>query len=796
MAHLRKNIWIIYLLFLIGSSVLAGIIAQVRWQGIVADQEMLHIHRAEQVSSAVHAVLVSQEMMLDVLGQQLLKLDTEVEQVRSPRLLDELLQVNPSLVGFGLARPDGQLMLVDSGQKRALLPNLLQQPESRDSFRQTLTEPGMVLGRTYFQQAIGDWLIPIRKALRNDQGEVVAVMTAGINILGSSRLLHKDLHYSATDEVSLVRAADHYLQYHSSEVNQPEQRYMQPLNPARLQAAFQALEKATGRSLQDIRQLQQATAYIRAEPQGKRIEAAVYEPRYRLWVMSSVSMDEVVAQFIPLLTTYAVIFILVQGLVFLLFRSIARAEQRTLEKLEYQASHDPLTRLPNRQFLIERTDALTRGSREFSLLFIDVDNFKGINDNFGHDYGDQLLIQMGQKLQRQLEPSDILVRLGGDEFVVVTFISDEMSLQHKAFKLLALVSDGYWVHGLQFHTGASIGIARFPEHGRNLNELLRAADVAMHKAKQEKNSVELYRREVNDVYLRNYRIEQLLRGAVSQNELYMQYQPQVDRRGHLIGVEALLRWQSPEMGFIPPDQFIAIAESSGLMPLLGEFVINRTLQEMRSLQDQLGQSFSVAINISVRQLMQANFVSLLAQQVTAGGFQPQQIVLEITENLFIEDMNNVSKVVIDLRNRGFNISLDDFGTGYSSLSVLQKLPIDELKVDKSFVDYIDRDEKARKMIKNIIAIGKNYGMSVLAEGVESEHQMRMLQNFGCDYFQGYWFARPLAAEGLRRYVLQNNKQFNDAKPFNASQPFNDSPGSSSATAVPGSDPASDTQSDE
>jgi len=283
-----------------------------------------------------------------------------------------------------------------------------------------------------------------------------------------------------------------------------------------------------------------------------------------------------------------------------------------------------------------------------------------------------------------------------------------------------------------------------------------------------------------------------LRGAVSQRELYMQYQPQVDRRGHLIGVEALLRWQSPEMGFIPPDQFIAIAESSGLMPLLGEFVINRTLQEMRSLQDQLGQSFSVAINISVRQLMQANFVSLLAQQVTAGGFQPQQIVLEITENLFIEDMNNVSKVVIDLRNRGFNISLDDFGTGYSSLSVLQKLPIDELKVDKSFVDYIDRDEKARKMIKNIIAIGKNYGMSVLAEGVESEHQMRMLQNFGCDYFQGYWFARPLSAEDLRRYVLQNNKQFNGG----ASQSFNDSPGSSAVTAVPGSDPASDTQSGE
>ena len=755
MALLKKNIWTIYLLFVLASIVLAVSVLLLRWNGLLNDQKQQHRHRAEQISSAFEAILISQEMMLDVLGQQLLRQYQQLNQVHSPQLLDDLLQVNPALVGFGLALPDGQLMLVNSGQDRSQLPNLLQQESSRDSFLHTLQADHMVLGRTYFQPALSRWLIPIRKAIRNPEGDVIAVMTAGINILGRGKLFDSNLHYGERDEVSLIRGHDFYLQYHSSEHNDPQRLYSQPYDEARLDASYAALMKTTQRDFAGIHSLDRAVAYLLQRDDGYRIEAAIYQPQFELWVMSSVSLDEVVRQFIPLVAIYAAIFALVQVLVFVLFRSISQAEQRTLAKLAYQASHDSLTPLPNRQFLIDRTERLLEaGPDGFSLLFLDVDNFKGINDNFGHDYGDQVLIQLGQKLKQTMSPHELLVRLGGDEFVLITPEHDANALQQRGQQLITVVSSGYWVKGLQFHIGASIGVACYPQHGDSLNALLRAADVAMYKAKAHKNSVELYRPDDDNVYLRNYRIEQLLRRAIHENELYMNYQPQVDRRGSLIGVEALVRWQSAEMGFIPPDQFIAVAEASGLMPQLGEFIISRTLQQMHNLQQQLNQSFSVSINISVRQLMQAGFVSVLGAQVARYQFQPQQIVLEITENLFIEDINNVSKVVIELRNRGFNISLDDFGTGYSSLSVLQKLPIDELKVDKSFVDNIDRDEKARKMIKNIIAIGKNYGMSVLAEGVETEHQARMLQSFGCDYFQGYWFARPLSADDLRRFIRQ------------------------------------------
>ena len=308
------------------------------------------------------------------------------------------------------------------------------------------------------------------------------------------------------------------------------------------------------------------------------------------------------------------------------------------------------------------------------------------------------------------------------------------------------------MRNMQFHLGASIGIARYPQHGDSLNALLRAADIAMYEAKKDKNSVVIYRDEIEDTYLRHNRIEQLLRLARHRNELFMVYQPQVDQAGTLVGVEALVRWNNAELGFVPPDQFIAVAETSGLMTELGNFIIERSLQDIRQVQDALAQHFNLSLNISVRQLLQPGFVEMLGDMVQRYRFSPHEIVLEITENLFIEDMNNVGSVIFTLRDRGFNISLDDFGTGYSSLSVLQKLPIDELKVDKSFVDDIHHDEKARKMIKNIIAIGKNYGMSVLAEGVETEQQACMLNTFGCDYYQGYWFSKPLDVEALCHFV--------------------------------------------
>lgn len=753
MAQLKRNIWTIYFIFLLGSIVLAGVIASYRWQGVVNEYKQQHIHRAEQVASAIHAVFVSQEMLLDVLGQQLLREHTDLTHPQSPKLLDDLLLVNPWVSGFGLARPDGKLVLVNSAQDKSLLPNLATQESSRDSFRQTLSSYSMVVGRTYYLKAMSEWGIPIRKALRDNDGNVLAVMTAGIRIRGASKIFEKDLHYGATDEVNLIRGSDFYLQYHSSNANNLDTIYQKPLSDTTLDNGFSALMEAANTDFAGIRQLTGALAYT-VERYGKqRIEATLYDSRYDLWVSSSVDFNDVVVEFIPTLMTYAAIFLVVQLMILFLFRSIAAADKKTRDHLEYQAAHDVLTALPNRYFLVDRTSHLIDiGVERFSLLFIDIDNFKGINDNFGHDVGDQVLQDLAQRLNSIIDKSELLARLGGDEFVVITTKYDEQELKACAENIIASLGKVFSVRNMQFHLGASIGIARYPQHGDSLNALLRAADIAMYEAKKDKNSVVIYRDEIEDTYLRHNRIEQLLRLARHRNELFMVYQPQVDQAGTLVGVEALVRWNNAELGFVPPDQFIAVAETSGLMTELGNFIIERSLQDIRQVQDALAQHFNLSLNISVRQLLQPGFVEMLGDMIQRYRFSPHEIVLEITENLFIEDMNNVGSVIFTLRDRGFNISLDDFGTGYSSLSVLQKLPIDELKVDKSFVDDIHHDEKARKMIKNIIAIGKNYGMSVLAEGVETEQQACMLNTFGCDYYQGYWFSKPLDVEALCHFV--------------------------------------------
>lgn len=752
MALLKKNTWLLYALFVVISVLLAVMSTYMRWDNLVESQKQQQAHRAEQVASSIEAILLSHEMLLDLLGQQLLNEYQDLNDVRSPKLLDDLMVINPSVIGFGLARPDGQLVLVNSAQDREQLPNLLHQEASRDSFLYTLQASGMVLGRTYFLKAIGSWGIPIRKALRNEQGNVIAVMTAGIKIEGGARIFEKDLHFSNTDEVSLVRDRDHYFQYQSSVNDDLDEIYQSPINPERLDASLLQLTR-NGQALAAVKALKEARTYIVHHPKGYRIEAAVYEPKHELWVFASSCLLDTFKQFIASMMIYVVIFVFVQVMVFSLFRSIVRSEKQTIKQLEYLATHDALTQLPNRQYLINHIQQLVHTNPDgFSLLFLDINNFKGINDSFGHDYGDQVLKQMGNKMQTALVSDEFLVRLGSDEFVVVTPECREDKLTQKCEQLASTLQGANWIQGLKLHVEVSIGVACYPQHGQNLNALLRAADVAMYKAKSDKTGIEFYQHDVDNAYLKNYRIEQALRSAIGTDELYMFYQPQVDHHGQMIGVEALVRWLHPEMGFISPARFIPIAETSDLMTTLGAFVVERTLSEMSQLRQQSGKSFTVSINISVRQLMHSSFIDGLMAQVCQYQFQPQDLILEITENLFIEDMNNVGRIIIELQTKGFNISLDDFGTGYSSLNVLQKLPIDELKVDKSFVDDITRDEKARKMIKNIIAIGKNYGMSVLAEGVETAHQARMLSNFGCDYFQGYLFAKPMSANDLREYL--------------------------------------------
>jgi len=282
--------------------------------------------------------------------------------------------------------------------------------------------------------------------------------------------------------------------------------------------------------------------------------------------------------------------------------------------------------------------------------------------------------------------------------------------------------------------------------------LLRASDIAMYEAKKYKNSVRLFVPLMQEGYLNRVNVEQALRKALAKNELYMSYQPQINQDGAIYGVEALVRWNNEELGLVPPDQFIPIAEASGLMPELGHFIINTTLQEMKALQIALGVSFQTSINISIKQFMETQFMEKLIQEIDRTHLTHVLLCLEITESLFIEDIEYILPLLHKIRGMGVHISMDDFGTGYSSLSILRKLPIDELKIDKSFVDTILNDITAEKMVQNIITIGKNLDLNVLAEGVETKEQESVLKTLGCDRFQGYLYAKPLAYDALKTFL--------------------------------------------
>ena len=477
--------------------------------------------------------------------------------------------------------------------------------------------------------------------------------------------------------------------------------------------------------------------------------ALKYDKTYKLWIGSHLPFENITRNFWEGFLIDCLLFIFMEVIFFFLFRLIANADAKRNAALIFQATHDQLTGLSNRSYLQTHIDDwLYKKAPPFSILYVDMDNFKNINDSFGHQCGDYLLVELANRLKKVTPKDAIVLRHGGDEFVIFTYLTGNNALLELSSHIIEVISQPYYIDKLSLNVGASVGIAKYPEHGDTLDMLLRASDIAMYESKKIKNSAHIFTNTMQEGYLKNVKIEQHLRKAIENNELFMVYQPQIERNGDIYGVEALVRWNSPELGCVPPDQFISVAETSGQMPKIGRFIIHRVLIDMKDVQESLGRDFQTSINISVRQFMDMGFLEHFLHTIELTQMSRISITLEVTENLFIEDINYILPLLHTLRDLDIKISMDDFGTGYSSLSMLRTLPIDELKIDKSFVDTIFEDEIAKKMVQNIITIGKNFNMSVLAEGVETIEQKEILSAFGCDRFQGYYFAKPLPKDEL------------------------------------------------
>lgn len=455
------------------------------------------------------------------------------------------------------------------------------------------------------------------------------------------------------------------------------------------------------------------------------------------------------------------------------FRDISE-RKRAQEEAIYLAYYDALTGLPNRRLFLDRLEQSFENSRrrthKLALLFIDLDRFKNINDSRGHAAGDELLQLFSARLQGLIRSQDTLARLGGDEFVVLMEDLDgniDRATEHAkqlADKLLQSLEFPIPLESGDCHITASIGVMVFPLGSESSESALQKADMAMYLAKQEgRNRVQVFQASIYEAVDRRIAMENELHKALANNQMDLHYQLQFDRHYRPVAVEALCRWDHPEWGEISPGTFIPIAEESGIIIELGKQVLQNAVAEIHKLNQRLQADHRIrlSVNVSPQQLEHPGFLKIIESVCEKYDLPPGFLMLEITENTFMSDLNSMVDLINRLLEMGIYTSLDDFGTGFSSLSYLKRLPIHELKIDTSFISELEHNHDDVVLVKSILAIGQHYRLQVVAEGVELRHHLLLLKTYGCDLFQGSLFARPMIAGNLEDFILEQHRRLQD-----------------------------------
>jgi diguanylate cyclase (GGDEF)-like protein len=453
------------------------------------------------------------------------------------------------------------------------------------------------------------------------------------------------------------------------------------------------------------------------------------------------------------------------GLVILGFRlqRMVLALKHSEEQIRYRANYDSLTQLPNRPNFVEHLgEAITRSRRSpglTALLFIDLDRFKTVNDTLGHDFGDDLIKQVANRILQTVRDTDVVSRLGGDEFtVLLTDMRDELHVSIIAENILTRLAEPFMLAGHEVYSSASIGITVSPQDGEDSNTLLKNADMAMYEAKdQGRNTFRFFTSEMTDRARRFLELDKDMRRALIQEELRVHFQPIYSARGQvLMGVEALLRWQHPDKGLILPIEFIAVAEETGLIEDIGLWVLRSACSEVVSwLENDLDPEFYLAINISMRQFKGGFGKDQVNQVLEETGFPSDKLLLEITESLLIDDDSRTRDVLSEFREMGIRLAVDDFGTGYSALSYLREFPVTTLKIDRSFIQDIVSSQSDRSLVEAIITMAHGLDLFTIAEGVETSEQGTLLTELQCDMLQGFLYCEPVPAEQFQEKVFKS-----------------------------------------
>ncbi len=792
MLKFAKKIWLLFYFIVFIATALLALAVYQKYDEILAHSKSDLWHANHSYHNRLNALLKEQEILQNVFANTYLN-NPEFNN----HTFTTLKELNPLFVGLAIFSQQGELQFSSvSNLQGANLQgaNLLDSENTQQWFQEALNTEQMVIGKAYLLENISKWILPVRKRVLDGEGNVVAVIATALDLTMLAKTLDEEEYLHNSMQVTLDNGAFPILRS-PLKVEQYSQYYNNALPDNRLLGQdFSSLK--TRLAAENSSYLAPVIQNGEDSQSPRLIYTLSYNPRYHFWVSAEMPYQLVVQKLYQQVHYYFVFYALLIGIIFTLFRWIIKNEIKKINELTYNAEHDALTGLTNHTVIKKHFIRMQRDKRTpFALLYLKLDNFNNINKAFGHNYGQLILAQVAKRIEQSLAPCDehfangkrlycpktgklclvglnaLACRYSGDEFVIFIESENRDEIADCAKLILKNIAQPYLTHKSAFKVSGSIGIARFPDDALEIETLLSYADSSIERAQTRRNQYQFFSPSNYSQLTRNIEIEQSLSQAIKHKEITLVYQPQLDKEHRLIGVEALVRWQSEKLGFVPPDLFIPIAEKAGYMRQLGLYIMHRAMQDIASLKKQEGLALQLSINVSAKQFMQGDFMKKLLEACTLHAMDPATVTVEITESLFIERFDRLASVFKQMKAHNMTLSLDDFGTGYSSLNMLKKVPIDELKIDKSFVDHIVTNHTDNAMMETIINMGKALRMKIVAEGVEDELQGRLLDQAGCDIFQGYYFSKPLALEELRNFAKEydNSLQYQSLRGFNHSE---------------------------
>lgn len=749
-------LWRIYLFITISTVVALLVLAQLQWKNIKteADTELRYLNTVS--SNATRAMLDYQKSIFRTLSAELLELDLEKNSRRVQKLIDNLINNNPNIAAFAIKDAEGVLKVINKDARGIKdIQTILKDPLAEYNFKRAYESTELVIGNSRFIPALNQQIIGIHYAVRKNNRVIAVLFSAIKHDVESSAWSNSHL---TNDTILQIFRDDYHFVYSSRpQFSKNPREYLTPIPEGIVNYFIQEMQVQSGVSVEELQSKEQLVSVSALYAKDMNAMFTIqYQRQYKYYTLSSVETSSLYNKLIPTLTWQLSVLIIFNLFLYAMFRFFHQEQEKAKGQLVFQANHDQLTGLPNRYYLAKYFDQWSRSCQgKFAIFFIDLDNFKIINDHYGHLSGDQILIEVARRIEAQFK--DLNIRHGGDEFIIFIPENNDAYLLQLANNFINDLMLPISVANTDFSVTSSIGIVRAPTNGSELGILLSKADIAMYEAKKHRNEAFIFSRELEGRSAYNVAIQRELRTAIERDELSMVYQPQVSASTNkTIGVEALVRWHNKELGTVPPNDFIPIAESIGLMNELGKFITLRAIREIEAVCSQVG-PIRLAINVSVQQLLTDGFFEFVQEEINRNINDKLALMLEVTESIFIEDLKLAIHILQRFSDIGVEISLDDFGTGYSSLSLLASLPIDELKIDKSFVDQIEGDEKTQNLVRSIITIGRDLKLSILAEGVEEEAQLAMLSQLGCDLIQGYYYSKPLKKADLIEFLSNTSK---------------------------------------